>query len=460
MPLVQLFIDEADAFYRNAENPIKLEQAVFKLCEAVKPVLRMQVSATLIPVFLHLKSKQRGVDVDSIIFTQPGADYNGVKDFKPFTTPEGDDIFLSPGDLTKSNGYYNETVGMFYKDAFVSLLPDGAISHKKRSLLLNITNPGVGTTNNVYDHAHKIQMEYPHVGCIVFVAKEIKYFPPKEVESEVETFDKNWTVSQVIQHADDNHGLDMPLTVIGYSQMIRGDSFRSDRRVPTHICCALGTQMSIEKMVQAIGRATYGSSTLQDNGFSHVKVLTLANDFCTAKAYPKWLEEMSRMLKDGMTIQEALSTDAVYTDQANVLLCQPRSVGQKQDKLLLETSFEKPEPGLEREVVLHNRRNVLGDPINKLVYDVAKEHYVETPESFRDEVRGGEDIGGTAEEYLSTLLSVEEMSASLDIRAVRTALQSLTRTGCLKSSIQIQIAPARARRPGGTRYFIPDRDVL
>ncbi|MGB1596440.1 MAG: hypothetical protein ACPIOQ_27015, partial [Promethearchaeia archaeon] len=69
MPLVQLFIDEADAFYRNAENPIKLEQAVFKLCEAVKPVLRMQVSATLIPVFLHLKSKQRGVDVDSIIFT-------------------------------------------------------------------------------------------------------------------------------------------------------------------------------------------------------------------------------------------------------------------------------------------------------------------------------------------------------------------------------------------------------
>ena len=49
--------------------------------------------------------------------------------------------------------------------------------------------------------------------------------------------------------------------------MIRGDSFRSACRVPTHICCALGTTMSIDKMVQAMGRATYGESRLADNGF-------------------------------------------------------------------------------------------------------------------------------------------------------------------------------------------------
>jgi hypothetical protein len=63
----------------------------------------------------------------------------------------------------------------------------------------------------------------------------------------------------VIQHVDDTDRLETPLVVIDYSQMFRGDSFRSDCRVPTHICCALRTAMSIEKMVQTMGRATASS---------------------------------------------------------------------------------------------------------------------------------------------------------------------------------------------------------
>ena len=100
--------------------------------------------------------------------------------------------------------------------------------------------------------------------------------------------------------------------------MIRGDSFRSACRVPTHICCALGKTMPIDKMVQALGRATSGESKLADNGFEHVTVLTFANDFDTARAYPQCLKEMDDKLKSGMTIQQALSPDALYTDQDNV----------------------------------------------------------------------------------------------------------------------------------------------
>jgi len=71
-------------------------------------------------------------------------------------------------------------------------------------------------------------------------------------------------------------------------------------------------------MVQAMGRATYGESKLQDNGFEYVTVLTLASDYDTAQAYPVWLQEMSDKLADGISIQDALSPECSYTDKANV----------------------------------------------------------------------------------------------------------------------------------------------
>ena len=172
-PQVQIFMDEADAFYRNTpENHIKLEHAITDLFQRVRPILRMSVSATLIPVFLHLKEKQQGVDAHSIIYTQPGPDYNGVQDFKPLTNNHGDNIFLKNGDLTKSNGYYNQKLEALYRHAFAA----------RRSLVLNITNPGVATSNNVYEHAAKIQQEHDDVGCIVFVGKGISYWLPAEIE--------------------------------------------------------------------------------------------------------------------------------------------------------------------------------------------------------------------------------------------------------------------------------------
>jgi hypothetical protein len=47
-------------------------------------------------------------------------------------------------------------------------------------------------------------------------------------------------------------------------------------------------------------------------------VLTFANDYDTAKAYPVWLQEMNDKIKHGKSFWEALSSSATYTDQANV----------------------------------------------------------------------------------------------------------------------------------------------
>jgi len=419
---VQVFMDEADAFYRNADKKIKLEIAIEVFISSIRPIMRMSVSATLIPVFLHLKDKREGVDFHSIIYTKPGKDYNGVQDFKPLLDDKDAQVFLSDGDLTRSNGFSHHKLDALYKDAFAA----------RRSLTLNISNPAVTAKDNVHDHARKIQCRFPHVGCLVFVGKGITYYPPKTAGRSKEDLGKIMTIGDVIQHADAQDGLEMPLVIIGYSQMIRGDSFRSNERVPTHICVNLGRQMSIEKMVQAMGRATYGESKLQDNGFEHVTVLTLASDYDTAQAYPVWLQEMSDKLADGMSIQDALSPECSYTDKANVKLGQSRTTGQKQDKLWLETSFSKPTPGQERDGLLWRRQEIWKDPMNKLVYQVAVEHFRESVDTFRDEMLHDAFVGGSSSEFLNTLSGYEGVpDSALNIKLVRAALQALVRYAAL-----------------------------
>ena len=283
------------------------------------------------------------------------------------------------------------------------------------------------------------------------------YYPPKNTGRGKERFDKKYTIGEVIQHADDQDGLDMPLVVIGYSQMIRGDSFRSDCRVPTHMCCALGTCMSIDKMVQAMGRATYSDSKLEQNGFTHVTVLTFANDYDTAKAYPVWLQEMNDKIKHGMSIGEALSSSATYTDQANVTFGQNRTIGQKRDKLVLDVGFEQPKLDELRDGAKYTQTQILQDPLMKSLYEVAKDYYAEDLDSFRAELQaenGDVKVGGTAEEYLSVLLA-RSPDLPYDIKTVRATLQKLAREGVLKSSSVF--GPAQR---GNVRYFIPDTIVL
>ena len=83
--------------------------------------------------------------------------------------------------------------------------------------------------------------------------------------------------------------------------MVRGTSFRPDwsckfQRTPTHIVLWMGPGMSIEKMVQALGRATYvhGSNRHGDT----VKVLTTQANLESAKLYPELMQEIRKKIMD------------------------------------------------------------------------------------------------------------------------------------------------------------------
>ena len=105
-----------------------------------------------------------------------------MQDFRPLVDANGDNVFLNLG-------YFNDKVAALYRKALSA----------RRSLVLNITNPGVSTFNNVHDHAIQIQQAYDHVGCIVFVGKGISYYPPKRERRDVEAFSKKeWTIGKVM----------------------------------------------------------------------------------------------------------------------------------------------------------------------------------------------------------------------------------------------------------------------
>lgn len=44
-----------------------------------------------------------------------------------------------------------------------------------------------------------------------------------------------------------------PWAVLGYSMMVRGDSFRADVRLPTHMVNAMSNATSLDRLVQSAG---------------------------------------------------------------------------------------------------------------------------------------------------------------------------------------------------------------
>lgn len=59
----------------------------------------------------------------------------------------------------------------------------------------------------------------------------ISYRPPDTDEWD-ETYEKS-LIGTLLRDVDDQHGMEMPVMIFGYTKMQRGISFRSDKRVPT-----------------------------------------------------------------------------------------------------------------------------------------------------------------------------------------------------------------------------------
>ena len=64
-------------------------------------------------------------------------------------------------------------------------------------------------------------------------------------------------ISKVIKEINDDksYTLDLPIVIVGYSKMRRGISFRSKKRVPTHILESLGQGHNMMNVMQTMERA-------------------------------------------------------------------------------------------------------------------------------------------------------------------------------------------------------------
>jgi len=70
--------------------------------------------------------------------------------------------------------------------------------------------------------------------------------------------------------------------------------------------------------------------------------------------------------------------------------------------------------------------------MNKLVYQVAVEHFQESVDTFRDEMLDDAFVGGSSFEFLNTLSDYEGVpDSALNIKFVRAALQALVRYAAL-----------------------------
>eukprot|EP00968_Pinguiococcus_pyrenoidosus_P013619 scaffold1237_cov243-Pinguiococcus_pyrenoidosus.AAC.3 len=114
---------------------------------------------------------------------------------------------------------------------------------------------------------------------------------------------------------DNTNGRCRPLAIFGYNMMIRGTSFRPQGQmgasvVPTHIVLQMGKMMSIEKMVQAFGRASYTNGPNNDDS---VTVLASKLDLDVARAYYVLMEGILEFLREGRTISEIFARGGPLT---------------------------------------------------------------------------------------------------------------------------------------------------
>ena len=165
-----------------------------------------------------------------------------------------------------------------------------------RALVLDATTASVRARANIYDKAIKLLQRHPRAIAIVVSGGEIRWWT--KVARPGHDEDLNHHVAKgkekmigKILNGIDKAFKDRPIFVFGYSQLMRGISYRSSARVPSHYALQYGNAMSICRLVQAAGRA-HGeqASTLRANGFDRVQMLTKAHDFDTIKNYPSFLE--------------------------------------------------------------------------------------------------------------------------------------------------------------------------
>jgi len=336
------------------------------------PVSILSVSATVLPIFLRLLHEDK-VSADVYIVQPPEEKYVSLSN----RNMDHMDRFLLPNELVHRNGYWSSSVEELYKDAH----PVDENHQKEGVLLLDAVNPRVKAEGNTLQRGKKVKSLYPRFHTIVlagtgcmklsvagcrewiegnelstwvhnvraqsqlegsdphgwmapFIAPDISdsRHPIDASSSEIEDDDgskprqagavaarKKPSVSELLTAIVKNKGLGNPIVVIGYTRMLRGESFVSntvtiegqDRRiVPTHMLCGLAPGRSVEDLVQMAGRVTFiGRDVLNCNmgQDAKVKILISGKDWDLACAYYRFQDQLFDLLNKGKSIQELLA---------------------------------------------------------------------------------------------------------------------------------------------------------
>eukprot|EP00957_Ditylum_brightwellii_P164165 12499343-Ditylum_brightwellii.AAC.1 len=291
---------------------------------------------------LNILSEDEGNQHDIPMFqVEPTGEYMGVDEMKPLSNMEKKPFFLEHGELTHKDGYrFGLSKDKFipYTSKKVKALYDDALAVDKEHpccgvLVLDCTDPRVSAPGNIYEKAALVQEMYSIDGKeITVMAHSGKGISVKYPGNKWEAKDKAVKVDQCIDEIDNNErwGLRTPLFIFAFSKMRRGISYRSTRRVPTHIAILLGQGHNAMNVVQAMGRATFnGRSVLSGNGMQNVTLLTTSNDYVMARKVQNYIGDVHRQLQKGIVFHEAASgAIEKLPDSANFLRHTPRQIGQ------------------------------------------------------------------------------------------------------------------------------------
>lgn len=363
--------DEADTIFRTIGGDQKTEKAINSLIQ-LGPCVRILVSATSVPCILACLEEE-GTETE-ILQVGTAEDYCGIDEMRPLKDKKGNFVFLRSNEISQKGGVvYSHVVELDVEtDDMVPLFPidqgtfDNEIKQrftacanltfipytndsvmkmfaqalsdvgKKGVLLLDCTAIRVNVGYTIFHKAACIQNYFHRQGnsmvVVVFVGQQIHVRRPGYIKGRFVSSKKK-TIQQVLEQLDKEFGLAMPFAVFGYNKMRRCISYRSNRRVPTHMILKLGAGHSNENFVQALGRGSGNcKSVLKENGHRCVTLLTDRNDFLMATKYENFFPEIADRQKKGRSLAEAFdATDCKLPDSANFLQHSRRKVGQRKD---------------------------------------------------------------------------------------------------------------------------------
>ncbi|KAL3904611.1 MAG: hypothetical protein SGPRY_011221 [Prymnesium sp.] len=428
-----------------------MEQALAKL-RSLGPLVQFEVTATLLAIFMILRamSKAGTVTHGDVFFTEPSSEYVGMEHFLPPVDSNGDPLFLDDGELTPNNLYLNHKVWAVYNDA----------ASFDRSLCLDATTASVTARANIQEKANALLTRHPSAVAIVVAGGFIMWrtSEPDLGREGMLSLPKRWqswypyegrarNFSKILEDIDFIYSK-RPIFVFGYSQMMRGISYRSSRRVPTHFVLLYGKNMSMCRLVQAAGRANGDqAAVLRKNGFEQVTILTKAHDYDIIIHYPDFLHRIrTHMEHDCISLEEALKDQ-----HPGCFKFTGHDLGQKKlhlQKYLLKLNHTVPNPGELPGAENEDYVITKGQSQKRAILELLVERGIDCEGTALNSTEVREGLQQDAE-FFNSFCSAEDVPASeMELAKITALLNSLSNKPPHREAVVVK--ESSSRRP---RFF-------